>query len=38
MLKQLSEKKKFVIASLKDYFENFSTPQNNVDNELHEDN
>ena len=38
MLKQLSEKKKYVIASLKDYFENFSTPQNNVDNELHEDN
>ena len=38
MLKQLSEKKKYVIASLKDYFENFSTPQSNVDNELHEDN
>ena len=37
MLKQLSEKKKYVIASLKDYFENFSTPQNDVDNELHGD-
>ena len=28
MLKNLSEKKKYVILSLKDYFENFSTPQN----------
>ena len=28
MLKNLSEKKKYVILSIKDYFENFSTPQN----------
>ena len=28
MLKNLSEKKKYVIFSIKDYFENFSTPKN----------
>jgi hypothetical protein len=33
MVKHLSEKKKYVIASFKDYFENFSTPLNDKDNE-----
>ena len=30
MLKNLSDKKKYVISSLKDYFENFSTPMNSI--------
>ena len=33
MVKHLSEKKKYVIASLKDYFENFSTPLKDIENE-----
>ena len=38
MLKNLSEKKKYVISSLKDYFENFSTPQDYADKENYIDN
>ena len=31
-IKNLSEKKKYVITSIKDYFENFSTPKDNINN------
>ena len=33
MLKHLSDKKKYVISSIKDYFENFYSPQNNVNSD-----
>lgn len=38
MVKHLSEKKKYVIASFKDYFENFSTPLNDIDNKNENEN
>ena len=33
MLKHLSDKKKYVISSIKDYFENFYSPQDNVNSD-----
>lgn len=32
MFKSLEQKKKYVISSLKDYFENFCSPENDIDN------